>query len=159
MFRQHLAPGRNHLACHAGQRSFQPPTEDIFTMTTRGFTGRQSGSELSDRIPPGQHLVDNFPVLTAGPTPRIDPADWTFTLKIGPRLVKAWSWSEFNALPRTRMTRDIHCVTSWSKLNTAWEGVAVGRRLTRHTKAQPGDTGSRAATSAIIGASIRLLKS
>ena len=94
-------------------------------MVTRGFTGRQSGSELSDRIPPGQHFVDNFPVLTAGPTPRIDSADWTFTLKVGPRPVKAWSWSEFNALPRTRMTRDIHCVTSWSKLNTAWEGVAV----------------------------------
>src|SRR5437016_6320673 len=94
-------------------------------MVTRGFTGRQSGSELSDRIPPGQHLVDNFPVLTAGPTPRIEPVDWTFTLKVGPRPVKAWSWSEFNALPRTRMTRDIHCVTSWSKLNTAWEGVAV----------------------------------
>jgi len=53
-------------------------------MVTRGFTGRQSGSEPSDRIPPGQHLVDNFPVLTAGPTPRIDPADWTFTLKVGP---------------------------------------------------------------------------
>jgi DMSO/TMAO reductase YedYZ molybdopterin-dependent catalytic subunit len=99
-------------------------------MVTRGFTGRQSGSELSDRIPPGQHLVDNFPVLTAGPTPRIDPADWTFTLKVGPRPVKAWSWSEFNALPRTRMTRDIHCVTSWSKLNTAWEGVAVDDILT-----------------------------
>ena len=69
--------------------------------------------------------VDNFPVLTAGPTPRIEPADWTFTLKVGPRPVKTWSWSEFNALPRTRMTRDLHCVTSWSKLNTAWEGVAV----------------------------------
>ena len=94
-------------------------------MVTRGFTGRQSVSELSDRIPPGQHLVDNFPVLTAGPTPRIDPADWTFTLKVGPRPIKAWSWSEFNALPRTRMTRDIHCVTAWSKLNTAWEGVAI----------------------------------
>ena len=94
-------------------------------MVTRGFTGRQSGSELSDRIPPGQHLVDNFPVLTAGPAPRIDPADWTFTLKVGPRAVKAWSWSEFNALPRTRMIRDIHCVTSWSKFDTGWEGVSV----------------------------------
>ena len=49
-------------------------------MLTRGFTGPQSGSDLSDRIPPGQHLVDNFPVLTAGPTPRIEFADWTFTL-------------------------------------------------------------------------------
>jgi hypothetical protein len=51
-------------------------------MVTRSFAGRQSGSELSDRIPPEQHLVDNFPVLTAGPTPRIEPADWTFTLKV-----------------------------------------------------------------------------
>ena len=58
-------------------------------MLTRGFTGLQSGSELPDRIPPGQHLVDNFPVVTAGPTLRIEPADWTFTLKIGPRQVKA----------------------------------------------------------------------
>ncbi len=58
-------------------------------MVTRDFTGRQSGSELSDRIPAGQHLVDNFPVPTAGPAPRIDPADWTFTLKVGPRPVKA----------------------------------------------------------------------
>jgi hypothetical protein len=95
-------------------------------MVTRGFTGRQSGSELSDRIPPGQHLVDNFPVLTAGPTPRIDPADWTFTLKVGPRPVKAWSWSEFNALPQTRMTRDIHCMTSWSKFNTRLGGRGHG---------------------------------
>ena len=59
-------------------------------MVTRGFAGRQSGSELSDRNPPGQHLVDNFPVLTAGPTPRIEPADWTFTLKVGPHPIKAW---------------------------------------------------------------------
>ena len=49
-------------------------------MATRGFTGRQSGSGPSDRIPPGQHLVDK--VLTAGPTPRIEPADWTFTLNV-----------------------------------------------------------------------------
>ena len=52
-------------------------------MVTRGFTGHQSRPELSSRIPPGQHLVDNFPVLTAGPTPRIEPADWNFTLKVG----------------------------------------------------------------------------
>ncbi len=94
-------------------------------MVVRGFTGRQSGSELSDRIPRGQHLVDIFPVHGAGPTPRIDPGDWTFMLKVGPCPVKAWSWSEFNALPRTGITRDIHGVTSLSKLNIAWEGVAV----------------------------------
>ena len=54
-------------------------------MVTRGFTGRNSGGDQSDRIPPGQHLVERFPFLTAGPTPRVQTADWEFTLKIGPR--------------------------------------------------------------------------
>lgn len=94
-------------------------------MVTRGFVGRQSGSDHADRIPPGQHLVEYFPVLTAGPTPQVELEDWQFTLKIGPRPVKVWSWAEFNALPRTSITRDIHCVTSWSKLDTQWEGVTV----------------------------------
>ena len=44
---------------------------------------------------------------------------------MGPRSVKTWTWAEFNALPQTKMTRDIHCVTTWSKLNTPWEGVLV----------------------------------
>jgi DMSO/TMAO reductase YedYZ molybdopterin-dependent catalytic subunit len=94
-------------------------------MVTRGFTGRQPSPDHADRIPPGQHLVDDFPVLSAGPTPDIPLNEWTFTLKSGPRPVMKWSWDEFNALPQTRMTRDIHCVTAWSKLNTPWEGVLV----------------------------------
>jgi len=94
-------------------------------VATRGFTGRgRSGSE-AERIPPGQHLVEDFPVLSAGPTPRIYPEKWSFTLKIGPKPVKMWSWAEFNALPQTKATRDIHCVTAWSKLNTSWEGVLI----------------------------------
>jgi len=55
----------------------------------------------------------------------VEPSDWKFTVKIGPKPVKVWNWSEFNALPKTKVTRDIHCVTSWSKLDTAWEGVLV----------------------------------
>src|SRR4051812_35033220 len=73
--RAHAAP--NGLACCVRRRSLHPPTEKI--RHGRSLTGRQSGSELSDRIAPGQHLVDNFPVLTSGPTPRIDPADRTIT--------------------------------------------------------------------------------
>jgi DMSO/TMAO reductase YedYZ molybdopterin-dependent catalytic subunit len=76
-------------------------------------------------VPPGQHLVDDFPVLSAGPTPRITTDEWSFTLKVGPRVVKRWTWDEFNALPKTRQTRDIHCVTTWSKLDTEWEGVLI----------------------------------
>ncbi|QRI73343.1 sulfite oxidase-like oxidoreductase [Bradyrhizobium sp. PSBB068] len=94
-------------------------------MVTRGFTGRGSGGDQVNRIPPGQHLVEDFPVLTAGPTPHVEASDWKFTVKIGPKPAKVWNWSEFNALPKTKVTRDIHCVTSWSKLDTAWEGVLV----------------------------------
>ncbi len=94
-------------------------------MVTRGFTGRGSGGNQSDRIPPGQHLEEGFPVLSAGPTPLVDTADWKFTVKIGPKPAKVWNWSQFNALPKTKVTRDIHCVTSWSKLDTVWEGVLI----------------------------------
>src|SRR5262245_48435108 len=91
-------------------------------MVTRGFTGRPSHGQRSS-LPPGQHLVTDFPVLSAGPTPRISTEDWIFSLKIGPRVRTTWTWAEFNALPQTDMTRDIHCVTTWSKLDTRWQGV------------------------------------
>jgi DMSO/TMAO reductase YedYZ molybdopterin-dependent catalytic subunit len=107
--------------------------------TTRGFTGRPPSAEQSDRIPPGQHPVNDFPVLTAGPTPVVTKEQWTFTLKIGPRPVMAWNWSQFDALPKTKMTRDIHCVTAWSKLNTFWEGVLIDDLLAEAGFAPPTD--------------------
>ena len=94
-------------------------------MTTRGFTGRRPGADAARRLPPGQYLTEDFPVLSAGPTPRIRTEAWTFTLKVGPRPVAKWTWDEFNALPQTALTRDIHCVTKWSKFDTRWEGVLV----------------------------------
>lgn len=94
-------------------------------MATRGFTGRGAPPAAGDRLPPGQFLEQGFPVLSAGPTPRIRLEDWSFTLKDGVRPVKKWNWTEFNALPRTKLTRDIHCVTTWSKFDTNWEGVLI----------------------------------
>lgn len=95
-------------------------------MATRGFTGRREASqETRERLPPGQFLEQGFPVLSAGPTPRIRTENWSFALKDGIRPVKSWNWAEFNALPQTKMTRDIHCVTTWSKFDTFWEGVLV----------------------------------
>jgi DMSO/TMAO reductase YedYZ molybdopterin-dependent catalytic subunit len=94
-------------------------------MATRGFTSKTSSADYVDRIPPGQSRTEGFPVLSAGPTPRVSLADWSFTLKIGPRPVRRWTWEEFTALPQTKMTRDIHCVTKWSKLNTPWRGVLI----------------------------------
>ena len=95
-------------------------------MATRGFIGRRGGTDgTAERLPPGQFLESGFPVLSAGPTPRVRTEDWTFTLKDGVKPVKSWNWAEFNALPQTKMTRDIHCVTTWSKFDTFWEGVLV----------------------------------
>jgi DMSO/TMAO reductase YedYZ molybdopterin-dependent catalytic subunit len=94
-------------------------------VTTRGFFGRRRDDATDKRLPPGQHLVHDFPVLTAGPTQHIPPEKWSFTLKDGPRPVKSWTWDEFNALPQTDITTDIHCVTTWSKFDTHWRGVSV----------------------------------
>lgn len=94
-------------------------------MVTRGFFGRRLSEEEAKRLPPGQYLERGFPVLSAGPTPRITHDQWSFTLKIGPRPVKTWTWDEFNALPRTKFHRDIHCVTKWSKFDTNWAGVTI----------------------------------
>ncbi len=94
-------------------------------MITRGFFGKRPTEDVAGRLPPGQYLEKGFPVLSAGPTPRVEPTSWRFDLKIGPRLAKSWSWKEFNDLPRTPVHTDIHCVTKWTKLDTSWEGVTV----------------------------------
>jgi DMSO/TMAO reductase YedYZ molybdopterin-dependent catalytic subunit len=108
-------------------------------MATRGFTNKTSSADYADRIPPGQSLTEGFPVLSAGPTPRVSLADWSFSLKIGPRPVMRWTWEEFTALPQTKMTRDIHCVTKWSKLNTPWRGVLIDDILAEAGLASPPD--------------------
>ena len=94
---------------------------------SRGFRGR--GHEgPTGRVPPGQHLVDDFPVLSAGPTPHTPLDEWTFTIDGGAEPV-SWTWEEFQALPREDVKVDIHCVTKWSKLDTMWEGVSIDTLL------------------------------
>ena len=94
-------------------------------MGTRGFQGKRKPPDVSARLPPGQYLTEDFPVLSAGPTPRLDLERWSFTVKVGPRPVKRWTWAEMQALPQTTRTCDIHCVTKWSKLDTNWRGVTI----------------------------------
>lgn len=89
---------------------------------SEGFFGRPR--RHGDRLPPGQYLVDDFPVLTAGPTPTIDLEEWELTVRDG-MVEKTWSWEEFRELPSETITVDIHCVTHWSKLDTEWEAVPV----------------------------------
>jgi DMSO/TMAO reductase YedYZ molybdopterin-dependent catalytic subunit len=92
-------------------------------LISRGFRGR--GREQDDRLPPGQYLVRDFPVLSAGPTPHTPLDRWTFSLSGAVNPMRTWTWEEFQALPSETLTRDIHCVTKWSKLDTVWEGVSL----------------------------------
>ena len=91
---------------------------------SRGFHGRRREAATAGRVPPGQYLTHDFPVLSAGPTPHTALAKWTFSIE-GGREPKSWSWPEFQALPAETVTVDIHCVTRWSKLDTTWRGVSL----------------------------------
>ncbi len=92
---------------------------------SRGFVGKRRQSDAANRIPPGQHAVSDFPVLSAGPTPRIRLDRWTFTVEGLVREPVKWTWEEFLKLPTQTFVVDIHCVTKWTKLDTRWEGVSV----------------------------------
>ncbi len=82
------------------------------------------------RVPPGQHVVTDFPVLHAGSVPyQQAPPDWDFTITGLIDTPVRWTLQELRSQPITRITTDIHCVTSWSKLGTVWEGVAVAPLL------------------------------
>ena len=94
-------------------------------MATRGFFGRRPSDDVASRLPPGQYLTEDFPVLAKGPTPGIDRARWRLAVMDGPRALASWTWAEFEALPQTIWRGDIHCVTKWSKLDTTWNGVTI----------------------------------
>jgi DMSO/TMAO reductase YedYZ molybdopterin-dependent catalytic subunit len=93
---------------------------------TRGF-GRKR--DRDDRLPPGQYLERGFPVLSAGPTPHTPPERWTLEIAGAVSEPRAWTWEQFKALPRETPHVDIHCVTTWSKLDTDWGGVSVDTLL------------------------------
>lgn len=91
-----------------------------------GFAGRRRGGT---DLPPGQYLTHDFPVLSAGPTPHILPEHWEFTVTTESGEITRWDWSAFTALPSEEITKDLHCVTRWSKLGTDWRGVSLDTLL------------------------------
>jgi DMSO/TMAO reductase YedYZ molybdopterin-dependent catalytic subunit len=74
-------------------------------------------------------VVRDFPVLSAGPTPHTPLSDWSFTIRGAVTTPVSWTWEQFGALPKDEVTVDIHCVTKWSKLDTAWTGVSLDTLL------------------------------
>ena len=96
---------------------------------SRGFSGRRSSENV--KLPPGQYLTTDFPVLSAGPTPRVSLDSWQFTLDNGTKVLRKWDWKSFRELPTQTFTVDLHCVTRWSKLGTSWEGVSLDDLLAK----------------------------
>src|SRR6266540_3609204 len=111
------------------------PNESMIAMDeitiSRGFRSKRQEQTPKNRLPPGQYVTTDFPVLSAGPTPQIKLGDWTFALQLGGSLLGKWNWAEFEALPQTTIRTDIHCVTKWSKLDTTWQGVTLAGTLVR----------------------------
>ena len=95
---------------------------------SRGFRGRRVDVDPA-RVPPGQYVSRDFPVLSAGPTPHTPLEDWTFTVDGAVDAPATWSWDGLLALPQETFTVDIHCVTKWSKFETSWTGVSVDALL------------------------------
>src|SRR5215510_12874053 len=96
-------------------------------IVSRGFSGRRSGEDA--KLPPGQYLTSDFPVLSAGPTPHVPLDQWELTIDDDINQLRRWDWKAFRNLPTETINVDLHCVTRWSKLGTTWEGVSVDRLL------------------------------
>jgi DMSO/TMAO reductase YedYZ molybdopterin-dependent catalytic subunit len=98
-------------------------------LVSRGFHRRRAAGEDPARVPPGQYVTGDFPVLSAGPTPHTPLDEWSFTIRGAVEDAVSWPWEEFVSLPSETITTDIHCVTKWSKLDTRWKGVSVDTLL------------------------------
>lgn len=90
---------------------------------SRGFSGRRTPPNA--KLPPGQYLTTDFPVLSAGPTPHVALDTWELTIRQGREVLQRWDWQTFRNLPSHPFAADIHCVTRWSKFDTRWEGVSL----------------------------------
>jgi DMSO/TMAO reductase YedYZ molybdopterin-dependent catalytic subunit len=97
---------------------------------SRGFRRRRDADDVDPaRVPPGQYVTRDFPVLSAGPTPHTPLDEWSFAISGEVSEPVSWTWDELRALPSETLTTDIHCVTRWSKLGTTWTGVSVDTLL------------------------------
>lgn len=107
------------------------PPETKLTRTKRRWaeegrflTGRTARPE-SERLPPGQHLVRDWPVLDLGEQPEIARDDWRLTVDGTVEHPAMWTWETFLSQPQTESVSDIHCVTTWSRYDNRWTGVAT----------------------------------
>ena len=96
---------------------------------SRGFSGRRSAADV--KLPPGQYLTTDFPVLSAGPTPHIPLEKWEFTIDDGTERFAAMGLEVVSRVAHRDLTVDLHCVTRWSKLGTIGKACPSTRSLAR----------------------------
>ena len=99
-------------------------TKEQWAKDGRGLTG-SAGDRAKDRLPPGQHIVKDFPVLDLGNQPNMRPQDWWLTAAGHITNPLRWSWDDLMAQPQTEITCDVHCVTTWSRYDNRWKGVSA----------------------------------
>ena len=116
-------------------------------IVSRGFGGRRRGGD--EKLPPGQYLVTDFPVLSAGPTPRVNLDSWELRIRTETGPSRSWDWAAFQALPHEDITVDLHCVTKWSKLGTTWRGVSLDTLRQRGPRARAWRPGPAARTAPV----------
>jgi len=96
---------------------------------TRGFQGR-GHAQRDPRLPPGQYDIGHtWPVLTAEVTPTVPTESWTFTVEGLVEQPTTWTWDQIRMLSPSTYNGDIHCVTTWSKLDVTFTGVSVDTLL------------------------------
>jgi DMSO/TMAO reductase YedYZ molybdopterin-dependent catalytic subunit len=88
------------------------------------LTGMTSRPE-DVRLPPGQHLVKNWPVLDLGQTPNVTKENWRLNITGAVEHPATWTWHDLKSAPQTHKLSDIHCVTSWSRYDNNWDGVTT----------------------------------
>ena len=84
-----------------------------------------TGDPARDRVPPGQRVVTDWPVLDLGVTPKLDLEKWRIRVDGAVEKRVIWDWQDFLDQPQTTCSSDIHCVTGWSRLDNSWEGVSA----------------------------------
>ena len=92
-----------------------------------GFIGRRSSAERV--LPPGQYLTNDFPVLSAGPTPVVSREQWTFDVTDVWGEQRRWNFNDLLDAGPEDIEADLHCVTGWSKFDTHWRGITVDALL------------------------------
>ncbi|MBP0113185.1 MULTISPECIES: sulfite oxidase-like oxidoreductase [Bradyrhizobium] len=103
-------------------------TKERWAREGRFLTGKITRPD-GQRLPPGQHLTKDWPVLDLGVVPPVSRERWRLDVYGAVERPVFWAFDEFTAQKQARFTSDIHCVTTWSRYDNEWEGLATRELL------------------------------